>query len=391
MLEAREQFLSHMLEQGTSIGRMRSVAAMLLHIIRLMNMKELHPVELSEIQGAGMKWFFDAKSRNKNGQPKSVENFTYLAVKWLRFHNMFSTQSTRVEPDDSYAEQFVHFIQVVRGMSSLTVRAHRLRIRAFLRWNTERKRSLAEVTLGDIDIYVVSKLEVGHRPRYVASVCCALRLFFQFAEVQGWNKSRIAGGIHRPRVSRSDPGPRGPVWSDVRRLLDHDFGSGSASLRAAAIISLGAIYALRSSEIVNLKLGDFDWHNEVLTIRRAKNGRVQQFPIQLEVGVKVIHYLKAVRPQCKYRNLFVSLRPPYRPMDTTILWVIVASRLKALGILSRNYGVHACATQLLHEGTSLPDIADFLGHRSLRSVSIYAKHDIEALRRVSNVDLQGII
>jgi integrase/recombinase XerD len=384
-----------MLEQGTSIRRMRSIATMLLHVIRLMNLKELRPVELPEIQDAAMRWLCDVEARSRNGKPKSVALFTYLTIKWFRFHNVFSAQSNRVEPDDSYSEQFVHFIQVVRGMSYATVRAHRLRVRAFLKWNTVRKRSLAQVTLDDIDLYVRSKLEAGYLPRSIASVCCALRVFFQFAEMKAWNRSNIAKSIYRPRIPRFDPEPKGPLWSDVRRLLDHDFGSGPANVRAAAITALAAIYALRSSEIVNLKLGDFDWHNEILTIRRAKNGRIQHFPIQIEVGDKVIRYLKEVRPQCKHRNLFVSIKPPYRPMDTTILWVVVANRLKALGILSRNYGVHAlrhsCATQLLHEGSSLPAIADFLGHRDLTSVSVYAKHDIESLRRVSDFDLHGVI
>jgi len=182
---------------------------------------------------------------------------------------------------------------------------------------------------------------------------------------------------------------------DVRRLLDHDFGANPAALRASAITALGAIYALRSSEVVNLRLSDFDWHNEIITIRRSKNARVQQFPIQLEVGNKIIRYLKEARPKCEHRNLFVSLNPPYRAVDSTTLWVIVANRLKVLGISSKNHGVHAlrhaCATHLLHQGTSLKDIADFLGHSNLRSVSVYAKHDIEALRRIASIDLKGIL
>jgi integrase len=181
----------------------------------------------------------------------------------------------------------------------------------------------------------------------------------------------------------------------VRRLLDHDFGSGAAAIRAAAITALGAIYGLRSSEIVNLKLGDFDWTNELVTIRRSKNGRVQQFPIQLEVGEKIIHYLQKARPQCKHRNLFCALTPPYRPMNPNSLWVIVASRLKILGISSQNQGVHAlrhaCATHLLHTGAPIGDIADFLGHGNLRSVSVYAKQDMESLRKIAAIDLQVIL
>jgi site-specific recombinase XerD len=51
---------------------------------------------------------------------------------------------------------------------------------------------------------------------------------------------------------------------------------------------------------------------------------------------------------------------------------------------------HACATRLLDKGTSLKDIADFLGHRDMHSVSIYAKHDIRTLRKVADFRLAGL-
>jgi len=395
LLESRERFLSHLQAQGTSVRRLRSIGTMLLHIIRLMELKGSRSVELAEVEEAAVKWALDVEFRTKNGHAKTTKHFTYVAIKWLRFSEMLISTTTRVEPDDTYVEQFVQFIQTVRGMGALTVRAHRLRVRPFLKWNSECQRSLADLTLSDVDGYILSKLDIGHKPTYVRSICHSLVLFFQFGELRKWTQPRIAEGIRRPRIPRVDSAPKGPEWTDVRRLLDHDFGPSAAALRAAAITALGAIYGLRSSEVVNLRLSDFDWHNEIITIRRSKNDRVQQFPIQLEVGNKVIRYLQEARPKCKHRNLFVSLKPPYRPVDSTTLWVIVANRLKILGISSRNYGVHslrhACATHLLHEGTSLKDIADFLGHSNLRSVSVYAKHDMEALRRISAIDLTEIL
>ena len=395
MLEARERFIAHMLAQGTSVKRTRSVAAMLLNIIRIMDLKELRTVQLREVKEAAAKWSLDPETRNKNGQAKAPKNFTHLAIKWLRFNDVLNRTVIRVEPHDSYAENFVHSIQIVRGMSPSTVCAHRFRVRAFLRWNRECNRFLSEVTLCNVDAYVISKVKAGHKPTYIRGICQSLRLFFQFAEIQGWTTSKIAEEIHHPSVPRVSSHPKGPEWVEVRRLLDHNFGSGPADIRATAIISLGAIYGLRSSEIVNLRLGDFDWRNEVVTIRRSKSGRVQQFPIQAEVGEKVINYLQSARPTCKHRNVFCMLKPPYRPMDSNSLWVIVASRLKILGIPSRNQGVHAlrhaCATHLLHMGTPLADIADFLGHSNLRSVGVYAKQDMESLIKIAAIDLRGIL
>jgi site-specific recombinase XerD len=51
---------------------------------------------------------------------------------------------------------------------------------------------------------------------------------------------------------------------------------------------------------------------------------------------------------------------------------------------------HACATQLLHKGHSLSDIADFLGHHNTNSVSIYAKPSVSSIRRVAAFSLGGL-
>lgn len=78
-------------------------------------------------------------------------------------------------------------------------------------------------------------------------------------------------------------------------------------------------------------------------------------------------------------------------MRPATLWTIVARRLKALGINSAHFGAHSlrhsCATHLLHQGSSLKDIADFLGHRDAKSVSIYAKYNLDALKEVANMSL----
>ncbi len=178
-------------------------------------------------------------------------------------------------------------------------------------------------------------------------------------------------------------------------MLDKDFGDTPAQLRASGIISLCAIYGLRRGEVAGLLLSDFDWENEILTVRRSKTGRIQQFPLLFEVGETIIRYLRHGRPSCSSRTLFVSLCPPYRPIEPTILWTIVSSRMKLLGIKSVNFGAHSlrhsCATELLRKGSSLQAIADFLRHRNMKSVSIYAKYDRRTLRQVANFNIGWLL
>ena len=158
---------------------------------------------------------------------------------------------------------------------------------------------------------------------------------------------------------------------------------------------LFSIYGFRSAEVRALTLEDIDWRRESITVRRAKRGKTQQFPLQGEVGDAIALYLQKIRPQCSCRNVFVTLHPPYRPVLGHSMSSIIGLRMKKLGIATENFGPHilrhACATQLLRTGSSLKDIADFLGHSDLRSVSNYVKFDSHSLKKVAEFSLRGVL
>ena len=96
-----------------------------------------------------------------------------------------------------------------------------------------------------------------------------------------------------------------------------------------------------------------------------------------------------MRLPAPFRNAYSSLSTawPYG------LWALTNSDLRA-GIKCRSRGPHvlrhACATRLLKQGASFKEIGDFLGHRSLESIEIYAKVDLPALRAVAAVNLGGL-
>jgi integrase len=166
-------------------------------------------------------------------------------------------------------------------------------------------------------------------------------------------------------------------------------------MRAKAMILLSSIYGFRSAEVRRLTLEDVDWRRGFITVRRAKREKTQQFPLQSEVGEAIALYLERARPKCPCRNLFVTLNPPYRPVSGHSMSAIINPRMKKVGIPAEQFGPHmlrrACATQLLRTGSPLKDIADFLGHSDLRSVSSYAKFDTDSLRNVAKFSFRGVL
>jgi integrase len=154
----------------------------------------------------------------------------------------------------------------------------------------------------------------GLMPRSIAAHAQAPRALFRYLESRNLTRLGIARAIPIPSIRRYDSHPKGPKWKDVRKLLETSAEAGPLELRAVAIAFLCSNYGLRGKEIRTLALEDFNWISETFTVRRAKRGRFQEFPIQFEVGEIILRYLQEARPACGFRQLFVALKPPYRPL-----------------------------------------------------------------------------
>jgi site-specific recombinase XerD len=392
LLSEREEYLRFLLALGRSRDSLQNAATMLLHMIRLMEFTSLRNVNETEIREAGRRWALEQEPhRMCRGSRSSAGRFIYAARDWLRFQHLLAAPPHTERWFDAPLNEFIEAIKL--RLSPATAENYARRTRKFLMWLPARRSDLSSTTFQDIDDFVEERRTCGTRPSTVTAECQALRRFFDHARTHGWCEANFIHSIRNPALQTYEFKLKGPSWKDVRKLIKSCDEPTVADHRARAIILLCAIYALRNSEVIRLTLEDFDWQNETFIVRRAKRGRTQQFPIQYEVGQAIIQYLQYGRPSCLCRNLFVTQHTPYRPLKT--LWPVISRRFRKIAIESENCGSHslrhACATELLRRGTPLRDIADFLGHRDVRSVSIYARHDLRSLREVAKLSLAGIL
>lgn len=393
LLVEREQYLTHLLQRGFAKVAVRNTAAYLIHIVRIMSLTTLRNVTQDEIDSAGKLWAdYDGplrKSLQWKGSPRVLAG---IAQRWFRFHGQLVSPRPVVH-FENLLEEFTGALQG-RGLAAPTVLGYSYRARSFLSWYGDRHNNFENVSLRDVDEYLAGKRAEGWLVRSLANACQGLRSFFTYAEIRGWCNPGIALGIRSPRIPKYETEPRGPTWAEVRRVIACTNGASSGDLRAKAILLLLAIYGLRSSEVTHLRLSDFDWRNETFTVRRAKRGGVQQYPIQYEVGDAIIRYLQKGRPPSGSRHVFLSAYRPHGPIGLAPMWQLVRKRMVAAGLVAGYRGPHslrhACATRLLRRGASLQEIADFLGHHNLKSVGIYAKFDTRSLRKVAAFSLAGV-
>jgi site-specific recombinase XerD len=396
LLREREAFLDHLQRQGTSPKALKNLAGQLLHIIRFLKLEKMRDVSLEEIQRASVCWVRRQRSNPRAGSyGHTASSFKYAAKKWLRFTGRLKLPNP---PRMRFADQLNDFVQYMkdeRGLSPLSVLSHRKKTSKFLEWVESRHRLLARVRIDDVDDYFTIKGGAGWKRRSVTANADALRAFFRYAETRRWCAAGFAKAIQGPRIHKYEGLPEGLSQENVRLLVQSIKGSKPWALRARAVLMLFAVYGLRSGEVSQLLLTDIDWRKEVFLVNHSKRGGPQRYPLQPDVGDAILKYVQHGRPRCACRHLLVTLTPPYRPMGIYALWTLMARRLKATGIQCARKGPHilrhAFAARLLQAGASFKQIGDMLGHRSLESVGIYAKVDLQLLRVVAAVDLGGLL
>jgi len=349
----------------------------------------------AEIEVVADRWACEQRRRHRAKGPRwSRELFCQTAISWLRFLGALRQPEPKPSPFADQLAAFAAHATTERGLSTVTVRLYCWHMQKFLEWRGGENATFSQVSIQEVHAFLTWTGEHGWCRVSVASRAKALRAFFRYAAARGWCTAQLAASIDGPRLFQHETLPVGPAWADVQRLLAGVDGNQAQDIRDRAILLLLAVYGLRSGEVRRLCLQDVDWEHDRLMLVRPKQRRVQQYPLTPEVGEAILRYLQEARPLSPRREVFLTLKAPFRPLSPGALHHLVSSRWAALDICLPHRGPHAlrhaCAGHLVAEGFSLKQIGDHLGHRSDSATRIYAKVDLPGLREVADFDLGGL-
>jgi site-specific recombinase XerD len=200
------------------------------------------------------------------------------------------------------------------GLSPLTARYRCRDVREFLTRIDEAGLRLDALTIAQVDDLLSRKVrDQGYARVSVQTYASNLRVFFRYAESRGWCRTGLAAAIMTPRVFAYETLPAGLSWDDVNQALTAARGKRPADIRDRALLLLLVVYGLRAGEVVGLRLEDFDWQKEMLTVPHGKSQRPRTYPLCRSVGDAVLRYLREVRPRSTRREVFLMLRAPFSP------------------------------------------------------------------------------
>ena len=392
----REQYLTHLSQRGYGKGRLTGINNQLLAIAQRLRISVHKRVTKAEVSEAAEIWM--KERRQRSSLPHSLvlakTDFISIACNWLRFLGWLD-EARPALPFANQLDEFLIHLRDDRGLSEATTIHRKRTLEPFFSWLTARGGAIATVTPRDISEFFSASRAHGWARPTISGCAYSLRSFFRYAASRSWCAPDIAETIDKPRLYCHEGLPQGPAWKDVQRLIESVSDANPTHIRNRAVILLLAVYAFRINEVSKLTLDDIDWEAERLHVRRSKLKKVEEYPLATEVGTAILRYLKEVRPRSSRRELFLTLRAPYRPLSAASLGARVGTLVRRLGIKLAHYGPHAlrhaCATHLLAQGLSLKQIGDHLGHRSAQATRIYAKVDVSSLRQVADQTLAGLV
>jgi site-specific recombinase XerD len=258
------------------------------------------------------------------------------------------------------------------ALSEATRRAYGGDVAEFCAWLEERDTALDAVDVRVLADYVAS-LGGARRGRKLAPATisrklAAVRAFLRHA----LGADRVPDARLAPRRGRRLPDA--PAAAEIERMLEALEGDTPVAVRNRALVEVVYSAGLRSAEAVGLDLGDVDFEQELVHVRRGKGGKERVVPLGEEAALWLGRYLREARPSLATganNALFLSARG--RRLDTSTLRRVVPHphRLR-----------HAFATHLLDGGADLRTIQELLGHSSLSTTQVYSHVDPRHLRRV---------
>jgi site-specific recombinase XerD len=351
--------------------------------------------DAGEVDRMAAEWAAGRVCRGRASDPRwPAEHFRIAATDFLQ-----SLGRLRAEPapaPERYEAELAEFIvaqQEGRWQSEATCRSGRWQVRRLLNHLEQRGVALKDVQAVDVDAFFEHMAQRWSRSSLRTSGKI-LRAWFRYCESRSWVQSGISEAILLPRIYRHEGLPLGPTWDTVGQVLSLTSGDKSKLIRDHAIILLLAVYGLRSGEVRRLRLDDIDWHRDSIRIVRSKSKRTETPPLDPRVGNAIARYVRAGRPKADHREVFLTVRAPFRPLSAGGLYHIIEQHLSEVGPPKKGRGPHglrhACARHLVESGRSFKEVGDHLGHRSPDSTQVYAKVDLASLRQVAFDDLGGI-
>ena len=275
-----------------------------------------------------------------------------------------------------HIEAFKQYLTVDKKASKNTVESYIRDLNQFSSYCTSLKiTSPQKVKTETVDSYLETLTNAGRSDATRARITASLRSFFRYLINKGVMDKNPVNDAAKSKVNKKLPGVL--ESSDIVKLLSQPSGDDYKSIRDKAMLELLYATGIKVSELLELKVHDFNMQLGILHLHNGKKERI--IPIYPAAVRSLNVYLTNVRPaivlEANQDKLFTNMNG--LPMSRQGFWKIIKHYAIDAGIeqeITPQTLRHSFAAHLLENGAKLSDIKEMLGHSDISSTQIYAQY-----------------
>src|SRR5213082_3653058 len=198
-------------------------------------------------------------------------------------------------------ESFIRFLAIERGLSENYQLSTQRSLSEFTRWCAAKKKiaDAPGVTLPVMSEYLAERKRAGLSASSIKLIVVALKIFFRFLVAQGKVQRDPAEALTLPRIERYLPETLNEL--QIEQFLERIDTNAVHGLRDRAMIELLYASGLRTSELANARLENFNFEERIMRVT-GKGNKTRIVPMGRKACEALAAYLSTERPKFVKRS-----------------------------------------------------------------------------------------
>lgn len=286
----------------------------------------------------------------------------------------------------SFLREYLSILKLEKNLAENTIHSYENDIKKFLEYSDEKGiTDISDITSAHISKYFDIQRKVGLGSTTAARYLSSLNGFFNFMMEHKYITANPMDKIPSAKLSRNLPAVLS--FYEVEKILNAPSTGDKLGLRDKAVLELIYSCGLRVSELINLKISDLFFNEEVIRVL-GKGSKERIVPVGSSAVEWVNSYLASARPFLSEKGKSgnaVFLNNRGGKLSRMGVWKIVARYTKEAGIEKEVHPHtfrHSFATHLLEGGADLRAVQEMLGHSDISTTQIYTHIDREYIKQI---------
>ncbi len=256
----------------------------------------------------------------------------------------------------------------LRGYSKKTIKSYNSAIDKFLQ---SIQKSSDNIDKEDVRTYALQLIDKGYERATIRLSISAIKFYLKICYDNPIDLTAI------PLPKRIKKLPKTLTQRELKRILDV-----TTNLKHKLLIMVAYSSGLRVSEVVKLKMEDFDTENNTLLVRQGKGKKDRLTIFAKNLNTTLLQYLCSRKEGSPY--LFPG-RKGHITVKTMQQVVEQAGKKAKVGRKVTPHMLrHSFATHLLEQVTDIRYIQSLLGHASVKTTQIYTRVSKVKLKEINN-------